>query len=203
MEQQQQTNEVVEVGNVEIPKEFEEQQKEFEGAQMLFSQDDLPAKKELAEGVYSYAPDWVSNILNDLIKNRHTQLSNARFLILFRETRWTSKGKAVKAQTKQLEASLRTAFNTDYRMIINKEVFLSSQPRIQEAIIDSELCSCDINPNNTTGEFTYKIITPDIQCFSKNIEYYGFWHEDLQAAKHSFDQQNIFETKEDDNEETE
>ena len=152
--------------------------------------------QEQAETSFTTAPAYVMDYIKTLIKEHHSHLEKAKIMVVFREARWVSKGRNVYGRTKTMSPELKTAYDVDFVMTLNRKIFEDAEPRIKLAILDAELCRCDYKENNSTGEITWKINSPDIEGHIKNITRFGFWADELSQAEAGYKQTSLeFDSK--------
>lgn len=180
-----------------IEKSFSDRRAEISDVEGLFDDEDIPEPEELAEDTFTPVPEYVLNLFEELRATDHDHLERAKFLLVFREARWKSKGRTVYSQTRLIPPSLRAFAGFDFQIVINREEFEAASDHKKRAILDMELCRCDYKENQNTGEIAWKVNTPDLEGFIENISRYGFWTDALQNAKSAFKQKNLFDQRED------
>jgi len=195
MEERQEVGTVEEASVDELEQEFADGDERFEEAEGLFEKEDLPDPEDMSEGSFTEVPEYVTEIVNELREKHYCHLNKAKIYVVFREARWKAKGRTVHAQTKVISPAIRLRLGYDFQMIINREEFEAASDHKKRAIIDQELCRCDYKENQTTGEITWKINTPDLEGYVSNVKRYGFWTDELKNAKGAFQQPDLFEDK--------
>lgn len=128
---------------------------------------------------YEDAPDDVKAILKKLIEESHGFLAQAEIGALSRHGKWSHRGETVMAAIKRPGPENRHYHELDYILTINSDFWNAVPAHTKEAIIDEQLCLCNINDN--TGKFG--IQAPDVTANNRNVCRYGAWKHSLLAME--------------------
>lgn len=128
---------------------------------------------------YWYSEE-VKEIADRIIAARLPELADAKLIYMMKE-KCSKQGKnLVLGKTKK--ASPMQDFileGCNYIIEFGADGWKDLTAHQREAAVYHYLCYCEVDVDEETNEYIYKIKHPDIREFSEVIATYGFWHEDL------------------------
>jgi hypothetical protein len=149
-------------------------------------------KKKAATRYFPFPDDLRAKYFAPLISNHRNDLAEAKFVLLFREGRWSSKNRetwaTVKKLTAETKAMLQDAYsgkyglkdNTpapDFVITVNYEVWNSFDETARYALLHHELCHCEKDIDKD-GNPKYSLIGHDLEEFTGIVRKYGNWSYD-------------------------
>jgi len=150
------------------------------------------ARKKAVTRYFPVPDDVRAKYFTPLINQYRGDLANAKFTLLFREGRWSSKKRETWANIKLLSAEtkamIKEAYGKDtfdenkapnFVLTINYEVWnnFGANDEARFALLHHELCHCDHDVDKH-GNDKFSIIGHDFEEFTSIVHRYGNWSED-------------------------
>ena len=127
---------------------------------------------------YADAPE-VQELAKKQIEDHHGSLVEARIVYLYRNGKWTSKGRTVLGKSKLAAEDARFVGNYDFIIIINLEAWNRAGGKTREAMVDHYLTCCNREVDRA-GNNKWGIAEPDVHEFISIVRRHGVWEEELQ-----------------------
>ena len=131
------------------------------------------------------APKEVIDMADDLIRQHHQSLLDARIGILFRDVAPVSNGKVTWGKASKVDAKWQPLLKRELDFIIWLaydvwRTVLDHKQRV--ALLDHELCHCTMEDGEP------KMRAHDIEEFSEIVERHGLWRNDLEQMYEAMQQ---------------
>lgn len=127
-------------------------------------------------------PDSVLLLAQELVKEHHPDLSDARIGILFRETVAYSRGNPVLGHAQKTPEMLKVYLDFDFIIWIAADAYADMDEKRRKALIDHELCHCKIIEGTAT------MVGHDVEEFEAIINRHGLWSTNLVRIANSIKQ---------------
>ncbi|MBX3004535.1 MAG: hypothetical protein KF821_01760 [Anaerolineales bacterium] len=135
---------------------------------------------------FSPAPNEAVGLVERLAEKHG--LDELRIGVLMRDEAAVVKGREVWAKAYKPPA-WAPAFGLDYDLLVelaaNKWNVLDRHQR--EALVDFALCHVQADYDEKKGITVYKMVAPDIQAFSSNLQEYGLWYPTAHLGSSTFE----------------
>ncbi len=122
---------------------------------------------------WDYVPQSVIDIAQDIIRQYHKDLVDARIGFVFRSEASASGGKMVIGNCSTVPPKFKVRLELDYLIWIAQPTWDILDTMQRRALIDHELCHCDYDGDKASTR------AHDIEEFGCILERYGLWKSDL------------------------
>jgi len=137
----------------------------------------------VSEVKWTEASPSVLHYAENLIRNFHPHLNDARICFVFRSEAQKQGERMILGQAAKVPAKFMPYLEYDFIIWLSERDYISMDDLSREALIDHELCHC--SGNQWLG---WKIRPHDIQEFSDVIQRHGCWAPDVRLAKSALNQ---------------
>lgn len=118
-------------------------------------------------------PNSVLLLAQELVREYHPDLKEARIGILFRETISYSKGMPVLGHAQKTTEMMQVYLDYNFIIWIAADAYASLDENQRKALIDHQLCHC------TMVDGIASLVGHDIEEFQSIIKRHGLWNTDL------------------------
>jgi hypothetical protein len=145
---------------------------------------------EMSEITWSEAPQSVIHTAEEIIRQFHPWLNDARIAFVMRSEAQKRGPRMILGQTSKVPEKMHPYLEYDFLIWLSEKDYEGMSDAQREALIDHELCHCAKNLV-TDG---WKLREHDIQEFAIIISRHGLWTEDLRRmdkAKEMYQQGDL------------
>lgn len=145
----------------------------------------------MADVMWEAAPESVIHTAQQLVKEYHTELEDARIAFVMRSEPQKRGKRIIRGAACKIPQKMKTLFDFDFLIWLSNDDYTGATSALQEAMIDHELTHCSVS--SRTGDWTIR--EHDVQEFSSVVRRHGLYTDDLfefGKAKDDYQQGSLF-----------
>lgn len=121
---------------------------------------------------------------DEIVRSHHPDIDPEMIRWVLRDPPATSKGREVMGTARAISARERAVYGLGELFVIelSRSDADSLTPRGLRALIDHELCHCQVDIDPETEEPTPRIVAHDVEDFLDVIARHGAWNDDVKRA---------------------
>lgn len=121
---------------------------------------------------------------DEIVRSHHPDIAPEMIRWVLRDPPATSKGREVMGTARAISARERAVYGLGELFVVelSRSDADSLTPRGLRALIDHELCHCQVDIDPETEEPTPRIVAHDVEEFFDVIARHGAWNDDVKQA---------------------
>ena len=152
------------------------------------------------------AEDSVQDSMKALVAQYHPRLAMIvdEIIVIFRKKSPEVGSLVIPGKTSKAPSILALLGKKDYRFIITlgEDVWKNHNSKEREALLDHHLCACGATENPQTGEMKYYVRPSDVSFYQEEVTRHGFWRNGGVHMPSPTEIEQIFGSKDDDDDAT-
>lgn len=121
---------------------------------------------------FEHAPEEIQKLAARLIDEHHGRLAEANISYIMRNGTWKKKGDIVDADVSVISGANRFELGTNFRIMINTDVWGQASEEVRAYILDKQLSKC-VKEETASGDVKWSTRDFYLKEFPSLIERYG------------------------------